>query len=141
MNSGDDTVDRLADIVRDSLDDPSRVFSLIKRMEKDQTLSKLVFAIRHPLLYGSKFLGLLYVLMQFLLSALFLVVGLLLVVPSSEEEFQTVMYQFLDLLTQANVSGLRFLAFLVGLALLVMCVNSLANAGEVMQGLGVTEEG
>ncbi|MDK2464413.1 MAG: hypothetical protein QI223_06560 [Candidatus Korarchaeota archaeon] len=141
MDSVDDVVDRLAGIVRSSLDDPSKVFSLIKSMEKHETLSRLVFAIRHPLLYGSKFLGLLYVLMQFLLSALFLVTGLLLVVPSSEEEFQEVMYQFLDLLTKANVSGLRFLAFLVGLALLVMCVNSLANAGEVMQGLGVTEEG
>ncbi len=141
MDSGDDTVDRLAEAVRGRLDDPSEVASLIKRMERDPALSRLVFAIRHPLLYGSKFLGLLYVLMQFLLSAIFLVVGLLLVVPSSEEEFQGAMYQFLDLLTQANVSGIRFLTFLVGLALLVMCVNSLSNAGEVMQGLGVMEEG
>jgi len=140
MVSSSELLEEMADLLKKKLEDPSDLAKVITEMERHPELSKFVFAVRHPLLFDSRFLGVLYVLMQFLLSAIFLVAGVLLVVPSTEVEFQSAIYQFMDLLTQANITGLRFLAFLVGLALLIMCVTSLSNAGEVLQGLGVMEE-
>jgi len=140
MGSPSELLEEMTKLLKKKLENPSDLAKVISEMERHPELSKFVFAVRHPLLFGSRFLGVLYVLMQFLLSAIFMVAGVLLVVPSTEVEFQNVIYQFMDLLTQANITGLRFLAFLVGLALLIMCVTSLSNAGEVLQGLGVMEE-
>jgi len=140
MGSPSELLEEMTKLLKKKLENPSDLAKVISEMERHPELSKFVFAVRHPLLFGSRFLGVLYVLMQFLLSAIFMVAGVLLVIPSTEVEFQNVIYQFMDLLTQANITGLRFLAFLVGLALLIMCVTSLSNAGEVLQGLGVMEE-
>ncbi len=127
-------------VLRKSAGDPSRLSRVVAELERDPETSKFVFAVRHPLLHGSRFLGFLYVVAQFLLSAIFLVAGIMMVVPSTEQEFQQTLYRIMEALGQFNVTGTRFLVFLIGVALLAMCVTGLSSAGEVLRGSGVLEE-
>ncbi|RLG41267.1 MAG: hypothetical protein DRO05_04390 [Thermoproteota archaeon] len=113
---------------------------VVDELEKDSIVKEFFYMIRHPMLQRNKFLTFLYLLMQMFLSAVFLVFGLILIIPSSEEEFQSVIATFINLLSSASIRGTRLLAFFLGLALLVMCISSLANVSETLHALGLVEE-
>lgn len=120
--------------------DPAKLSMVVDELEKDSIVKEFFYVIRHPMLQRNKFLTFLYLLMQMFLSAVFLVFGLILIIPSSEEEFQSVIATFVNLLSSASIRGTRLLAFFLGLALLVMCISSLANVSETLHALGLVEE-
>ncbi|GEM_PF-6059530 len=120
--------------------DPAKLSIVIDELEKDKAVKEFFYAIRHPMLQRNRFLTFLYLLMQMFLSAIFLVFGLILIIPSSEEEFQSVIASFINLLSSASIRGTRLLAFFLGLALLVMCITSLSNVSETLHALGLVEE-
>ncbi|HIE23279.1 MAG TPA: hypothetical protein EYP68_03520 [Candidatus Korarchaeota archaeon] len=121
-------------------EDPAKLSLVVDELEKDSTVKEFFYIIRHPMLQRSRFLTFLYLLMQMFLSAVFLVFGLILIIPSSEEEFQSVIASFINLLSSASIKGTRLLAFFLGLALLVMCITSLANVSETLYALELVEE-
>ncbi|RLG43603.1 MAG: hypothetical protein DRN92_09195 [Thermoproteota archaeon] len=121
-------------------DDPAELSTAVDELEKDSDVKELFYIIRHPMLQRNKFLTFLYLLMQMFLSAIFLVFGLILIIPSSEEEFQSVIASLINLLSSASIRGTRLLAFFLGLALLIMCITSLSNVSETLYALGLVEE-
>lgn len=130
----------LREIMVEYADRPSELTRIVDDMGRDRWIKELFFIIRHPLIQRHKLLALIYLSMQMFLSAVFLVTGLMLVIPSSEQEFHSAISSILDLLLTKSVGGTRLIAFFLGLALLIMCIITLSDAGEMLHTLGLTEE-
>ncbi len=120
--------------------DPAKLSMILDELERDREVRDFFFTVKHPMLQRNRFLTFLYMIIEMFLSAIFLILGLLFIIPTSEQEFQSVIASFISLLSSVSIRGTRLLAFFLGLALLIMSIMNLSDVGESMRVLGLVEE-